>query len=355
MYTRPLMSGSFWLGQVGVVCPPGQFSPGPGQPCRGSVGTMPGGAPGVPSQTPTSTPTTTPTPSSSPTPTPGANSSPSSGQPGAAPQQQLIACINGPDLYDIYNPNMSVVAKGVLNPNTSYPNAQIQFPKGPPCPVPQATGVGGLCDVPAAYLAPKDPSRPPGRGVLACYVPNHGVTLLDYATGAPIGTHLNAACLSLLSDVTIARDDDPRCGGVVAAAAPPPPPPPSVTPPTTTPPSGTPPAAAPPTSAQPPTAPVTGPMPVQPIAPPAPIGPPPGGQFQTQPIMAPPFMPNYRSMPTYGGAPSAPLPTYAPAAPPAAAPIPTTPIPATSAPSGAVPIADWFQQQHKGCPVHLNS
>lgn len=355
------MSGNFWLGQVGVVCPPGQFSPGPGQPCRGSVGTMPAGAPVVPNPSPNPTPA----PTQNPTPTPGGASSPSSGQSGTAPQQQLIACINGPDLYDVYNPNMSLVAKGVLNPSTSYPNSQIQFPKGPPCPVPQSTGVGGLCDVPSVYLAPKDPSGPPGRAVLACYVPNHGVTLVDYATGAPIGTHLNAACLSLLSDVTIARDDDPRCGGVSGTATPP-----SNTPPPTTPPTATPPVTPPstgPTPVTPPpvTPPSSGSMPAQPIAPPLPIAPP-SGQIQTQPIMSPAFMPGYAPMPTYGQAPGAPMPTYgtppagaiptyAPAPAPAAAPIPTMPIPQTSGPSGVVPISDWFQQQRKGCPVHLNS
>lgn len=351
MYTRPLMPGRFWLGQVGVVCPPGQFSPGPGQPCRGSVGTMPGGA-GVPS-IPNPAPTPSPSPSSTPAPGAGSSSPPVNGAPA---QQKLIACINGPDLYDIYNPDMSLVARGVLNPDTSYPGAQIQFPKGPPCPVPQSTGVGGLCDVPAAYLAPKDPSGPPGRPVLACYVPNHGVTLIDYVTGAPIGTHLNASCLSLLSDVTIARDDDPRCVGPAAAAAPPVTPP--VTPPTTNPPISTPPVTTPPVTTTPGSAPTSGTSPAQPVSQPIPITPP-SGAIQTQPIMAPPLMPAYGPLPTYGSAPAAPLPTYAPAQAPALVPaastIPTTPVPPTYSPGGAIPIADWFQQQHKGCPVHLNS
>lgn len=140
---------------------------------------------------------------------------------GQAEAQKLIACINGPDLYDIYNPDMSLVAKGILDPNGSYPNAQIDFAKVPPCPVPQATGVGGLCDIPIEYLAPKDPSAPPGKAVLVCY-DERGVTLFDYVTGAVIGTHLSGACLSLLSNVTVAQEGDSRCVRGSSSSTPPP-------------------------------------------------------------------------------------------------------------------------------------
>lgn len=153
-----------------------------------------------------------------------------SGQPpssAAAAPQKLIACINGPDLYDIYNPDMSLVARRVLDPNASYPGAQIDFAKFPPCPVPQSTGVGGLCDLPNEYLAPADPSGPPAKSVLVCYG-NNGVTLFDYVTGAVIATHLSSACLSLLSNATIAQAGDPRCSGGAGPA----------TPATSTPPSG---------------------------------------------------------------------------------------------------------------------
>lgn len=138
---------------------------------------------------------------------------------GQAAQKKLVACINGPDLYDVYNSDMTLVAKGVLNPNASYPDAQIDFAKFPPCPVPMATGAGGLCDVPNEYLAPKDPSGTPGKPVLVCYT-SQGVTLLDYVTGAPIGTHLNASCLSLLSSFTAAQEGDPRCSGGSVPATP---------------------------------------------------------------------------------------------------------------------------------------
>ncbi len=131
---------------------------------------------------------------------------------------QKIACVNGPDLYDVYNSDMTLVEKAVLHPEVKYPG--IQFANFPPCPVPQATGVGGLCDIPAQYLAPKDPNGPPGKPVLACF-DERGVTLLDYVTGAPIGTHFNASCLSLLSDVTRAQPGDSRCTFLAPVTTPP--------------------------------------------------------------------------------------------------------------------------------------
>lgn len=251
---------------------------------------MPGGAgvPNIPGPAPAPAPT--PSPAQSPT---GGGPSPSSGAAGAAAQENLIACINGPDLYDVYNPDMSLVGKAVLNPSASYPNAQISFPKGPPCPVPQATGAGGLCDVPARYLAPKDPSGRQGDPVLVCYIKDHGMTLIDYVTGAPIGTHLSGACLSLLSNATIAQEGDPRCAGLTGSATPRPTPPQPITPPTSTPPA---------------TTPTSGPLPTQPITAPPAVTPPSGGGMPTQPITAP-GAPGASPWPAYG----APIGVSAPA------------------------------------------
>jgi hypothetical protein len=122
----------------------------------------------------------------------------------APAQQKLIACVNGPDLYDIYNPDMSLVAKAVLNPAASYPNAQVEIAKFPPCPVPQATGAGGLCDLPL------------GRSMVGCWNPKKGWTLFDATTGAPLGTNISGACISLIKDFTEAPPGDSRCAGASA-------------------------------------------------------------------------------------------------------------------------------------------
>lgn len=126
-------------------------------------------------------------------------------------QKQLIACINGPDLYDIYNPDMSLVAKAVLNPNASYPDAQIDFAKFPPCPVPQATGVGGLCDIPPGYEPL--PGGGANKSAVGCWDPKLGWTLFDAASGAVIGNHISGACLSLIGSFSQLPAGDPRCGG----------------------------------------------------------------------------------------------------------------------------------------------
>jgi hypothetical protein len=242
-------------------------------------------------------------------------------------QRKLVACVNGPDLYDIYNPDMTLVAKAVLNPSTQYPDAQIDFAKFPPCPVPQATGVGGLCDVPIEYLAPKDPSGPAGKPVLACFT-SQGVTLLDYATGAPVGTHLNASCLSLLSDVTRAQEGDPRCGAGSGPVATPPVPSPTPTPPPSPP--------TPPSDGTSSTSPVGGVMPTSGTSPiPA------TGQDGIVPVLPAPQQMTSASPPT-GAFPGQPFA----AMPPAQGPIPTAKAPAPlppPCPLGPVPLRKWVE------------
>lgn len=273
------------------------------------------------------------TPASTPEPTP--TPEPTSGK-------KLIACVNGPDLYDIYNPDMSLVARGVLNPAAQYPDAEVEIAQFPPCPVPQATGVGGLCDVPSEYLAPKDPNGPRGKEVLACFE-ERGVTLFDYVTGAVIGTHLNAACLSLLSSVTRAQEGDPRCAGISAATTTPPSGGTGTTPPDggagTTPPSGG--AGTAPGSGDQGASgvsPAGGGMPVSNLEPTPAAG---GGGFL-------PVLPQQQSMtsasPPTGAFPGQPFA----AMPPAQKPIPTAKAPAPlppACPLGPVPIAEWA----KGC------
>jgi hypothetical protein len=263
------------LGAPPLNCPPGQFSDG--TQCRSSVGTMPGGAgvPNVPGNQPPAGPTPAPSPSgptgASPSPAPSPSTTP----------QNLTACINGPDLYDVYGPGMSLVAKAVLNPNASYPGAQISFPKGPPCPVPQATGAGGLCDLPMQYLA-KGQSKP----VLGCWDSKTGWTLYDHATGAVIGQNISGACISLLGSFTAAQPGSSLCSGASAPA-------PS--------PSGTPPATAP--------APAPGSIPTQPLPGQAPVSGAASGPIPTQPIQ-PPQTPGGSPWPAYGSPIGVPAPSY---------------------------------------------
>jgi len=135
----------------------------------------------------------------------------------APAQQNLIACVNGPDLYDIYNPDMTLVAKAVLNPTSVYPNVQISG--FPPCPVPQATGVGGLCDIPRGYEPL--PGGGAEKAAVGCWNPQTGWTLFDASTGVVIGTHISGACLTLIGSFSPLPDGDPRCSGGGAANAPP--------------------------------------------------------------------------------------------------------------------------------------
>lgn len=258
-------------------------------------------------------------------------------EPTTAPEpQKLVACVNGPDLYDIYNPDMTLVERAVLNPNSKYPNAQIDFAKFPPCPVPQATGVGGLCDVPSEYLAPKDPSGPRGKPVLVCY-DNQGVTLFDYVTGAVIGTHLNAACLSLLSDVTRAEPGDSRCanGGTANIVQPPPPPPGGGT--GTTPPSGGT-GTTPPSGGQG-TTPVSGGGQAMPANGSEPMPAAGGGSFV--PVLPPPQSMTTASPPTgaFPGQPFAAMPPPQKPVPIAKAPAPLPP----PCPLGPVPLRKWVE------------
>lgn len=247
--------------------------------------------------------------------------------------QKLIACVNGPDLYDIYNPDMSLVARNVLSPNAQYPDAQIDFAQFPPCPVPQATGAGGLCDVPHEYLAPKDPNGPQGKPVLACFN-TRGVTLFDYVTGAVIGTHLNAACLSLLSDVTRAPEGDSRCTeGSAPAVTPPSGGGSDVTPPgggsqVTTPPSGGTEEIKPPIGGG--VSPGTGPEPI-----------PATGAGSFVPVLPPPQNMTTASSPTgaFPGQPFAAMPPPQKPIPIAKAPAPLLP----ACPLGPVPLRQWVE------------
>jgi len=274
-----------------------------------------------------------PPPAPAPAPAPATTPEP-------APAPQLIACVNGPDLYDVYNPDMTLVEKAVLRPEGKYPG--IKIGSFPPCPVPQATGVGGLCDIPGEYLAPKDPNGPRGKPVLACF-DERGVTLFDYVTGAVIGTHFNASCLSLLSDVTRAQPGDSRCGNAGAATvAPPPGGGTGTTPPSggtgTTPPSGST-GTTPPSGSTGTVSPTGGEsMPVSNIEPMPATG---GGSFV--PVLPPPQSMTTASPPT-GAFPGQPFA----AMPPAQKPIPTAKAPAPlppTCPLGPVPIAEWA----KGC------
>jgi len=135
----------------------------------------------------------------------------------APAQQNLIACVNGPDLYDIYNPDMTLVAKAVLNPTSVYPNVQITG--FPPCPVPQATGQGGLCDIPHGYEPL--PGGGAAKAAVGCFNPKTGWTLFDASTGVVLGTHISGACLTLIGSFSPLPDGDPRCSGGGAATAPP--------------------------------------------------------------------------------------------------------------------------------------
>lgn len=261
--------------------------------------------------------------------------SPMMGQ-AATTKKKLIACVNGPDLYDVYNPDMTLVAKALLNPSGTYPDAQIEYAKFPPCPVPQATSVGGLCDV-------------PNIPVLVCYT-SQGMTLIDIATGAAVGAHVSGACLSLLSNYTIAQDGDPRCTGLTGAAAPVPSPALAPTPTQThTQPSNT--NATPPASGNqggskpspgnqgqgaPSPSPGGGPMPVsnsEPI--------PAAGQNGIVPVLPPSQQMTTASAPTgaFPGQPFASSPARQGPIPTAKAPAPLPP----PCPLGPVPLAKWVQ------------
>lgn len=260
-----------------------------------------------------------------------------------APQQQkLIACVNGPDLYDIYNPDMSLVAKAVLNPASAYPNAQVEIAGFPPCPVPQATGQGGLCDIPHGYEP--IPGGGAEKAAVGCWNPKTGWTLFDASTGQVIGTNISGACLSLIGSFSPLPDGDPRCSGGAGAAAPPTQPAPTPTP----------------TQAPTPTSGVnanTGTVPTQPINQTNMVDAASGG-IPTQPMQSGEPIPatGVSVLPQHQNTTSPASPTGAwPGNPFSAAPAmrPQAPVPVAKAPAplppacplGPVPLRQWV----KGC------
>lgn len=191
------------LGQADPPCPPGQFRPAPGQPCRGAVGANPGGGafptlntpPGAqPGQAPG-----TPGGAAAPTP-PSCSVKPGYG-PGGAP---VTACPsgNGYTIYDYRSGSllMSNVSATCLR---QWGNVTMATDGDARCRGNAPPGQPGTCqDI------PKDRPVvlcPPGNGVMAPY-------LVDATSGKVIKTGIPGDC-QLPSNVRRASGNDPYCSG----------------------------------------------------------------------------------------------------------------------------------------------
>lgn len=189
------------LGQVEPPCPPGQFRPAPGQPCRGAVGANPGGGafptvPGAPpgqGQAP-GAPGTPAAPSG-----PTCSVKPGYG-PGGAP---VVACSSGGgyNLFDLRSGAlvMSNVSSACLS---QWGNVTMAAPGDSRCGG-TPPGQSGTCqDVPTdrpVVLCP------PGNGVTVPY-------LIDSSTGNLIKSGIPADC-QLPPNVRRASAGDPYCSG----------------------------------------------------------------------------------------------------------------------------------------------
>lgn len=199
---------------TGNDCPPGQFRPAPGQPCRGSVGTMPGGGTDLVPNPPGGGQQSTPTPPTSP----GNGvyqvqncSVPQQYKPlptgGAGPGGAVFACPRGDGTFNVIStasmaPVMSGISQDCLN---QFGDVTMKRADEAPCGGPQqAPPAQGSCTIPtdeAVIMCP------PSNGITANYfLPGRTAAYIkDFTTQPP-------DCANQ-SNVIKVGPNSPYCGG----------------------------------------------------------------------------------------------------------------------------------------------
>lgn len=195
---------------LGQPCPPNQFRPAPGMPCRGAVGTMPGGmdVPTLPGQQPSAPAGNGAVPVCNIP--PGYGGTPSGG---VAFGYQVQACPDGQGTFTVYGAQDGrVVATGVTaDCLAQFGDVTMADPDSSVCAPPEPA-TGSDCNIAPAFAGKPVLKCPPGNGAGTSY-------FVDLETGMLAGNNPGPGC-SDPNIVEIASAGDPRCRGGMGFAVP---------------------------------------------------------------------------------------------------------------------------------------